>query len=609
MRDGRPYCCGCFEVRHADYCDGCGHSIGVDQGQMTHDGQHWHASEECFKCARCRRSLLGRPFLPRQGLIYCSLDCSNGVHDSPAPHGRQQGVETPQSKRRQPPVLQKPAHLQQAQMVNGVMSPAVQGHGVVRTGGIDKTSTISTIDKTPSVGNKSKADSPCQIRPEDYMIKKPDRSGSEAELEVPMRIMATITDSGAILPQIVSPNKSDNNHHPAFSKPYPPHPGSYVNPMQNRVPQNGNNYVELDPRFVQNQLQQTNVHNQHPQMQKSQAQTVKSGSHVIRTGTQAGAHLDNYHAYSRSGPQGHVYEHGNIVANGNILPNQLDGQNNTASHVDDRQDEKQDFTDGELVKSHSLSRLSMTDMKHDVDPHGQDVDPELAQICSGSVDVSRKSSLSGSFNGGRNRRSGSEKNLFVHFDPKQDPFANRFDPNVPSRHVRHRSLTRVSGHQSDSGLHRHRVGRHSNGRHHHPNYHQHQPEVANNNRQYNVPLDNTMNPISRPSHLQPQDGRCNMMRSRSHADPYFSDSMTHGFNPSYSRGGCDDVDCDCCSTCSSSSSDSEFDYYLERQNNTTRIAYVGESWDITTGQPPNSPVPGAPRPRGKKKHDKQCVIS
>lgn len=45
---------------------------------MTYDGQHWHATEGCFCCARCKRSLLGQPFLPKQGQIFCSRSCSLG---------------------------------------------------------------------------------------------------------------------------------------------------------------------------------------------------------------------------------------------------------------------------------------------------------------------------------------------------------------------------------------------------------------------------------------------------------------------------------------------------------------------------------------------------
>lgn len=76
MRDGRPFCLHCFDATFAEYCDSCGDPIGVDQGQMSHEGQHWHATESCFRCHACHIPLLGRPFLPRKGLIYCSVHCS-----------------------------------------------------------------------------------------------------------------------------------------------------------------------------------------------------------------------------------------------------------------------------------------------------------------------------------------------------------------------------------------------------------------------------------------------------------------------------------------------------------------------------------------------------
>lgn len=78
MRDGRPFCLHCFDATFAEYCDSCGDPIGVDQGQMSHEGQHWHATESCFRCHACTVPLLGRPFLPRRGLIYCSVHCSKG---------------------------------------------------------------------------------------------------------------------------------------------------------------------------------------------------------------------------------------------------------------------------------------------------------------------------------------------------------------------------------------------------------------------------------------------------------------------------------------------------------------------------------------------------
>lgn len=51
---------------------------------MSHDGQHWHATEKCFGCHSCRSSLLGRPFLPRRGAIYCSIACSKGEPPTPS---------------------------------------------------------------------------------------------------------------------------------------------------------------------------------------------------------------------------------------------------------------------------------------------------------------------------------------------------------------------------------------------------------------------------------------------------------------------------------------------------------------------------------------------
>uniref|UniRef100_A0A803J7G2 Prickle homolog 3 n=1 Tax=Xenopus tropicalis TaxID=8364 RepID=A0A803J7G2_XENTR len=76
MKDQRPFCCSCYDRLYAQYCDSCGECIGIDEGQLTYGGQHWHASESCFCCGRCGVCLLGRPFLPRQGQIYCSRSCS-----------------------------------------------------------------------------------------------------------------------------------------------------------------------------------------------------------------------------------------------------------------------------------------------------------------------------------------------------------------------------------------------------------------------------------------------------------------------------------------------------------------------------------------------------
>ncbi|XP_028276774.1 prickle-like protein 1 isoform X2 [Parambassis ranga] len=101
MKDGRPFCCGCFESLYAEYCEACGENIGVDHAQMTYEGVHWHATDQCFCCAQCKTSLLGCPFLPKQGRIYCSKACSQGedVHASDSSDSAFQSARSRESRR------------------------------------------------------------------------------------------------------------------------------------------------------------------------------------------------------------------------------------------------------------------------------------------------------------------------------------------------------------------------------------------------------------------------------------------------------------------------------------------------------------------------------
>ncbi|KAM3858977.1 prickle-like protein 1 [Diretmus argenteus] len=101
MKDGQPYCCGCFESLYAEYCEACGENIGVDHAQMTYEGVHWHATDQCFCCAQCKTSLLGCPFLPKQGHIYCSKACSQGedIHASDSSDSAFQSARSRESRR------------------------------------------------------------------------------------------------------------------------------------------------------------------------------------------------------------------------------------------------------------------------------------------------------------------------------------------------------------------------------------------------------------------------------------------------------------------------------------------------------------------------------
>lgn len=73
-----PYCLTCFDILYGELCEECGELIGCDVGAITHEGRSWHASDLCFKCNLCSKTLLGKPFLPAfDGKIYCSIICSH----------------------------------------------------------------------------------------------------------------------------------------------------------------------------------------------------------------------------------------------------------------------------------------------------------------------------------------------------------------------------------------------------------------------------------------------------------------------------------------------------------------------------------------------------
>ena len=77
MKSTKPYCTQCFEKIHVEYCATCGKLIGVEQAQISFQDQHWHATDECFKCYTCSKSLkkAGGQFIPKHGVIYCSENC------------------------------------------------------------------------------------------------------------------------------------------------------------------------------------------------------------------------------------------------------------------------------------------------------------------------------------------------------------------------------------------------------------------------------------------------------------------------------------------------------------------------------------------------------
>ncbi|XP_022252525.1 protein prickle-like [Limulus polyphemus] len=138
MREGRPYCLHCFDAMFAEYCDTCGEPIGVDQGQMSHEGQHWHATETCFRCYTCHVPLLGRPFLPRRGLIYCSVPCSKGE----LPTSKSSSRGSPVASSRDQSIKQSPSQSPSLSRKSGISSLPYQDsfsdHSSLRSEQIEK---------------------------------------------------------------------------------------------------------------------------------------------------------------------------------------------------------------------------------------------------------------------------------------------------------------------------------------------------------------------------------------------------------------------------------------------------------------------------------------
>ncbi|KAH9388495.1 Prickle-like protein 2 [Tyrophagus putrescentiae] len=77
-----PYCLTCFDILFGELCEECGELIGCEVGAIIHEGRSWHATDACFRCSLCLKTLLGKPFLPAMdGRIYCSLTCSQAMEN------------------------------------------------------------------------------------------------------------------------------------------------------------------------------------------------------------------------------------------------------------------------------------------------------------------------------------------------------------------------------------------------------------------------------------------------------------------------------------------------------------------------------------------------
>uniref|UniRef100_A0A3P8TAS9 Four and a half LIM domains 5 n=1 Tax=Amphiprion percula TaxID=161767 RepID=A0A3P8TAS9_AMPPE len=70
MKEDTQYCTKCYENLFANCCEGCSSSIGCNCKDLSYKDRHWH--EQCFKCAKCSRSLVEKAFAAKDDLLLCT---------------------------------------------------------------------------------------------------------------------------------------------------------------------------------------------------------------------------------------------------------------------------------------------------------------------------------------------------------------------------------------------------------------------------------------------------------------------------------------------------------------------------------------------------------
>ena len=77
VREEQPFCIPCYMARFARLCLACHAKIPPDAKRISHNDSHWHASPACFGCASCKQSLVGKRFLLKNNLLFCSPACKD----------------------------------------------------------------------------------------------------------------------------------------------------------------------------------------------------------------------------------------------------------------------------------------------------------------------------------------------------------------------------------------------------------------------------------------------------------------------------------------------------------------------------------------------------
>jgi len=79
--NSQPHCLTCWQNTHGKVCVACSTYISPEEQRVTLGADHWHATESCFNCGVCRKSLLGGKMTRRGGTLLCSSACAAKLSD------------------------------------------------------------------------------------------------------------------------------------------------------------------------------------------------------------------------------------------------------------------------------------------------------------------------------------------------------------------------------------------------------------------------------------------------------------------------------------------------------------------------------------------------
>ena len=74
--DNHPHCLDCYDKFYAKICQTCRRAIAADGQRIEYEGDYYHATEACFCCSQCGKSLVGMGFMKKRKNVFCSVECA-----------------------------------------------------------------------------------------------------------------------------------------------------------------------------------------------------------------------------------------------------------------------------------------------------------------------------------------------------------------------------------------------------------------------------------------------------------------------------------------------------------------------------------------------------